>query len=607
MKPKTLSLYKRIVIDVLMYAILVVSLFPIAWMVITSLKSNYDILLGKVNFSQKTNGIESFYQDKGQLIFTSKDGFIARMDGQKFPKITPYKAILDTKKEAVSSIQKDPNTLIMVSATNVYSIKKDTRKVTELYKFKDVPWSIIRKVRSSVIESDGTNYYLGKVLMKSVEDEDRKYASQKQFEGLIVFDKNFKYLRTIQDKSLILDKNITALKMVGNLLYIGSPEGLSVYNPKTNEVVASYTKTNTPGIENVRSILVDSRHQTVWIATAKSIFSSKFNGEQLVSLALPFEPSEIQTIEQQNDALYIGTINGLYIYYLQTKNLGCFYKDQPKYWNITKILLTKDHIYLGLDDGKIKILENNESLLLTSSAAIRKGSYDIRWENYIDMWSNISFGTYLKNSVIICVITVFVALLMATSAGYALSRFKFKGDSAFSTSILAVNMIPATLILIPIYLMYIKFDELTGIRLVGTYPGIIALYATWFIPMSIWILRSFFAAIPVEIEEAARIDGCNRFQVFWKIALPLAMPGIIATGIYIFLVAWDELLFATILLPQKEMLTIPLGIKLYIGNHQNRFDLMMAAATVATLPVLILFFAVQRWFIKGLTAGAVKG
>jgi multiple sugar transport system permease protein len=168
-------------------------------------------------------------------------------------------------------------------------------------------------------------------------------------------------------------------------------------------------------------------------------------------------------------------------------------------------------------------------------------------------------------------------------------------------------MIPPLLILIPIYLMYIKFNDLTGIKLVGTYPGIIALYATWFIPMSIWILRSFFIAIPVEIEEAARIDGCNRFQVFWKIALPLAMPGIIATGIYIFLIAWDELIFATILLPQKEMLTIPLGIKLYIGNHQNRFDLMMAAATIATLPVLIMFLSVQRWFIKGLTAGAVKG
>jgi multiple sugar transport system permease protein len=223
------------------------------------------------------------------------------------------------------------------------------------------------------------------------------------------------------------------------------------------------------------------------------------------------------------------------------------------------------------------------------------------------MWDNISFGTYLKNSVIICLVTVLVALLMATTAGYALSRFRFPGSSFFSTSILAINMIPPLLILIPIYLMYIKFNELTGVRLVGTYHGIIALYATWFIPMSIWILRSFFAAIPVEIEEAARIDGCNRFQVFWKIALPLAMPGIIATGIYIFLVAWDELLFATILLPQKEMLTIPLGIKLYIGNHQNRFDLMMAAATIATLPVMMMFFAVQRWFIKGLTAGAVKG
>jgi len=160
--------------------------------------------------------------------------------------------------------------------------------------------------------------------------------------------------------------------------------------------------------------------------------------------------------------------------------------------------------------------------------------------------------------------------------------------------------------LIPLYIMFVKFNEITGIPLKGTFPGIILIYSAFFIPFSIWILRGFFAAIPKELEEAARIDGCSQFQVFWHIVLPLAVPGIIATGVYIFLTAWDELMFAWVLC-NADTMTIPVGIRLFVGNYQNRFDLMMAAATVATIPVMVLFFMLQKYIIKGLTAGAVKG
>ncbi len=154
--------------------------------------------------------------------------------------------------------------------------------------------------------------------------------------------------------------------------------------------------------------------------------------------------------------------------------------------------------------------------------------------------------------------------------------------------------------------MFVQFALLTGIALKGSYVGLILIYTAFFTPFSIWILRGFFAAIPVELEEAARIDGCSPFQVFWYIALPLALPGIIATGIYVFLNAWDELMFAWVLTGADTM-TIPVGIRLFVGNYQNRFDLMMAAATVATIPVMILFFLLQKHIVKGLTAGAVKG
>jgi len=228
-----------------------------------------------------------------------------------------------------------------------------------------------------------------------------------------------------------------------------------------------------------------------------------------------------------------------------------------------------------------------------------------RWRNYVDLWRNINFGLYLRNSFIVCSVTTFFAIILSTLAGYSLSRFKFLGKRVINDSILATQMVPGIVFLIPIYLMFVKFHQLTNIQLIGTFPGLIFVYSTFFVPFSVWILQGFFASIPVEIEEAALIDGCSRFMIFLKIAVPLARPGIVATAIYIFLTAWDELMFAWVLTKANTM-TIPVGIRLFVGNYQNRYDLMMAAATVATLPILFAFFLMQKHIIRGLTAGAVK-
>ncbi|MBN2057252.1 MAG: carbohydrate ABC transporter permease [Candidatus Saganbacteria bacterium] len=235
-----------------------------------------------------------------------------------------------------------------------------------------------------------------------------------------------------------------------------------------------------------------------------------------------------------------------------------------------------------------------------------RGHLLVRWRNYLDMWKNVNFGLYLKNSLIICGFTMLISMTLSTMAAYALSRFRFPGADLFSNAILATQMIPAIMYLIPLYIMFVKFTLMSGIPVKGTYLGIILIYSAFFTPFSIWILRGFFAAIPKELEEAALIDGCSRFQVFWYIALRLAVPGIIATGIYTFLTAWDELMFAWVL-TNADTMTIPVGIRLFVGNYQNRFDLMMAAAVVATLPVVVLFFMLQRHIVRGLTAGAVKG
>ncbi len=262
-------------------------------------------------------------------------------------------------------------------------------------------------------------------------------------------------------------------------------------------------------------------------------------------------------------------------------------------------------LYLGATRGRI-YKYNLDAEKMVAQARLPKGHLLVRFYNYIDMWKNVNFGLYLRNSLVICGFTMLFAMVFATFAAYALSRFRFPGSDLFSNAILSTQMVPMIMYLIPIYIMFVKFTMLSGIQVKGTFPGLILIYSAWFLPFSIWILRGFFAAIPKELEEAALIDGCSRLRVFWHVALPLAMPGIIATGIYIFLQAWDELMFAWVL-TNSDTMTIPVGIRLFVGNYQNRFDLMMAAATVATLPVVVLFFLLQRHIVRGLTAGAVKG
>ncbi len=248
-------------------------------------------------------------------------------------------------------------------------------------------------------------------------------------------------------------------------------------------------------------------------------------------------------------------------------------------------------------------LKNNHEILSHEQTFLPR---EWRFENYIDMWENIDFGLFLRNSLIVCGATMVIAMIFATMAAYSLARFRFPGSLFVSTSILATQMIPAIMFLIPIYSMFVRFQVVTGIQVIGTLPGLIFIYSAFFIPFSIWIMRGFFAAIPIEIEEAALIDGCSKLGIFVKIVIPLALPGIIATGIFIFLTAWDELMFAWVLTEARSM-TIPVGIRLFVGNFQNRYDLVMAAATVSTIPVLILFFLMQKHIVRGLTAGAVKG
>lgn len=269
-------------------------------------------------------------------------------------------------------------------------------------------------------------------------------------------------------------------------------------------------------------------------------------------------------------------------------------------------------VLLALADGTVLAGGTRGTLALTAADgkqqaffSLPKPPYYFQWRNFVDLWRYIDFGRYLFNSFIVCGSVMIIAMVLASLGGYALARYEFPGRSTFGYSVLATQMIPGIMLLLPIYLMYVNIAKSTGLVIKGTYLGLILTYAAYFVPFSIWILRGFFASIPKELEEAALIDGCGPFKAFFRIIVPSAMPGIVATGVYVFLSAWDELMFAWVLTSEKTY-TIPVGIRLFVGNFQNRYDLMMAAATVSTLPVMFLFFLMQKQIVSGLTAGAVK-
>jgi multiple sugar transport system permease protein len=226
-----------------------------------------------------------------------------------------------------------------------------------------------------------------------------------------------------------------------------------------------------------------------------------------------------------------------------------------------------------------------------------------QWENYVELWDAVNFGQFYANSISVALGATLPATIFATFAGYALARFRFPGSRIFELSVLTTQLVPGIIIMLPMYLAFVALNRNYGIPVIGTVPGLTFLYTGFYIPLSLWIVRGFFAAIPKDLEEAAMIDGTTRFGAFWLVALPLARPGILATAIYVFLTAWDELFFASVMNVQ----TIPIGIRTFIGQQSNSFNLMMAASVVVTIPVAIIFFTLQRHMVSGLTAGAVKG
>ena len=222
------------------------------------------------------------------------------------------------------------------------------------------------------------------------------------------------------------------------------------------------------------------------------------------------------------------------------------------------------------------------------------------------MWESVDFERYLINSLIICTVAALCATIFASLAGYALARFQFRGRTGLSLGVIGTQLIPGSLFLLPVFMGFIWLKQNAGIPLYDTHAGMILVYTAFFTPVAIWFMRYFFSQIPRELEEAAMVDGCTRFGALLRVVLPTAAPGVTATFVYAFLMAWDELLFVTAL-TEHTAETIPIGIRNFIGNYSEEYAQLMAAGVVSTIPVMLAFFATQRWLVKGLTAGAVKG
>jgi arabinogalactan oligomer / maltooligosaccharide transport system permease protein len=222
-------------------------------------------------------------------------------------------------------------------------------------------------------------------------------------------------------------------------------------------------------------------------------------------------------------------------------------------------------------------------------------------DNYRSLFTERPFLSWLLNSTYVAFVVTFTGVVMASKAGYAFSRFQFIGKKFGLLSLLVTQMFPATMLLLPMYIMLVK------LHLINSYLGIIIMYSATALPFCIWQMKGFYDTIPRSLEEAGRIDGCNQFQTFYKIILPLASPALVITALFSFMASWTEYVVAAQILQDTELWTLPLGLKSFESNMGSEWGLYGAASMLVTIPVVILFLSLSRWLISGLTLGSVKG
>ena len=241
---------------------------------------------------------------------------------------------------------------------------------------------------------------------------------------------------------------------------------------------------------------------------------------------------------------------------------------------------------------------------LDPNAAARGGSLlpqRVSLENVRYVLAEAGFGRYLLNSAIVALVTVLISAFVALLAAVAVARFRFAFRRTILVMILIAQMIPLEALVIPLFL------QARSLQMLNSLLGLSIVYLAFSLPFAVWQLRGFVAAVPVEVEEAAYVDGCGWGAMFWRILFPLVAPGLVATSVFSFITAWNEFIFALTFLQDQDKYTVAIGLQKFFGENSAEWGPIMAASTLLTLPVIIFFLAIQRNMVAGLSSGAVKG
>ena len=223
------------------------------------------------------------------------------------------------------------------------------------------------------------------------------------------------------------------------------------------------------------------------------------------------------------------------------------------------------------------------------------------FDAYSRIWALKSFSRFFWNSTVVASISTLLSVTLACLAGYGFSRFRFRGSNFLQFLFLVTQMVPAILLLLPYFIL------MKQLSLLNTYTSLVLAYTSFSLPFCTWMLKGFFDSIPAELDDAAMIDGCSRIQVLLRVVMPLALPGVAATAVFSFLVAWNHYLFAMGLATDPVMYTLPVGISSTIGEFRIQWNELMAGAVIASFPAILVYSYLERYFVQGLTAGAVKG
>jgi len=223
------------------------------------------------------------------------------------------------------------------------------------------------------------------------------------------------------------------------------------------------------------------------------------------------------------------------------------------------------------------------------------------WENYTGLWTDTHFPFWFRNSLMTALVVTAATIVIATLAGYAIARLKFRGRESVASLILVLYLVPPALLFIPLYRVLAELGTTNHLA------SLFLSYPTFTVPFCTWLLIGFFKALPKELEEAALIDGANRLQAFARVLLPLATPGMVASAIFAFTLSWNEFLYALVFIQDERTLTVPVGLNLLIYGDVFHWGELMAASVMTTIPVVVLYMFIHRWMVEGLVAGSVKG